>query len=114
MSKPGPRHTERRRYPRYPIRWPVAFEGDLLEGHGEVANISLLGCAIDCKTVLNEGRYLSMSMELPHEDMRLKIELAVVRWVSGNRSGIEFIKIAPKHQQRLQDVIRFLEMVPKS
>lgn len=55
-----------------------------------------------------------MSMELPHEDMRLKIELAVVRWVSGNRSGIEFIKIAPKHQQRLQDVIRFLEMVPKS
>jgi hypothetical protein len=121
MEDPKPPDEERRRHPRFPLNCPIAFSGDLLEGKGTVMDISKLGCAVQTDKQVKEGTYLNLFLRLPEGTMplkaggagALKIELAVVRWVRVGQFGVEFIRVHPKEQDRLYEVIRFLEMLPR-
>ncbi len=102
---------ERRRYPHFPLSCPIAFSGDLLEGKGNVVNISKLGCAVQGDQQVREGANLNLFLRLPEGAVPMKIELAVVRGARGGwLFGTEFIRIHPTAQERLHELIKFLEV----
>ncbi len=112
MEERDPTDEERRTYPRFPLTCPVAFSGDLLEGQGNVVNISKVGCAVQCDQQVREGVYLNLFLRLPEGAVPMKIELAAVRWARGGLFGMEFLRIHPTAQGRLHKFIKFLEMPP--
>ncbi len=103
---------ERRRYPHFPLSCPIAFSGDLLEGKGNVVNISRLGCAVQSDQQIEERANLNLFLRLRAGDVPLKIEMAVVRWARGGLFGMEFIRIHPTEQLRLHERIKSLELLP--
>ncbi len=111
MEEREPPDQERRRYPRFPLSYPIAFSGDLLEGEGNVVNISKLGCAVQSDQQVEEGAYLNLFFRLPERPVPMKIELAVVRGARGGLFGTEFIHIHPTAQERLLELIKFLKML---
>ena len=113
MEEREPTDEERRTYPRFPLSCPVAFSGDLLEGEGNVVNISKLGCAVQGDQQVREGAYLHLFFRLSEGAVPMKIELAVVRGARGGwLFGTEFLRIHPTAQERLHELIKFLEMSP--
>ena len=112
MEEREPLDEERRTYPRFPLSCPVAFSGDLLEGEGNVVNISKLGCAVQSDRQIGEGAYLNLFLRLPEGAVLMKIELAAVRWAREGLFGMEFIRIHPTAQERLHEAIKFLEVRP--
>ena len=113
MAEPEPSGIERRRYPRFALGCPIEFSGDLIEGKGNAADISRLGCKVEIDIAIKQGTYLNLRIHLPNEALPLKIELAVVRWIKEGAFGTEFIRIHSTQEQRLKDLIKFLEMLPK-
>ena len=112
MEEREPPHEERHRHPRFPLSCPIAFAGDLLEGEGNVVNISKLGCAVQSDQQVEEGAYLNLFLRLPEGAVPMKIELAVVRGARGGLFATEFIRIHPTAQERLHGFIQSLEMRP--
>ncbi len=113
MEEREPPVEERRTYPRFPLSCPIAFSGDLLAGEGNVVNISNLGCAVQSDQQVREGANLNLFLRLPEGAVPMKIELAVVRGARGGwLFGTEFIRIHPTAQERLHELIKFLEMSP--
>jgi len=112
MEEREPPDEERRTYPRFPLSCPVAFSGDLLEGEGNVVNISKVGCAVQSDQQVGKGAYLNLFLRLPEGPVPMKIELAAVRWVRGGLFGMEFIRIHLMEQGRLHEAITFLEVRP--
>jgi hypothetical protein len=47
-----------------------------------------------------------LSLSLEHA---LPIELAVIRWASGEAFGLEFIRMGPIHQKRLSLLVSYIE-----
>jgi hypothetical protein len=56
--------------------------------------------------------YLSLQVDLLNGAAPLDVELAGVRWVSGTRCGLEFIRIAPEMVARLRAFVDLLENTP--
>ncbi len=112
MEGREPAEGEWRRPLRFPLSCPIAFSGDLLEGKGNVVNISKLGCAVQSDQQVEEGAHLNLFLRLPVEAVPMKIELAVVRWVGRGLFGVEFIRIHPTEQVRLHELIKLLELLP--
>ncbi len=114
MASWGYPNPERRRHPRFPLRRPIEFSGDLVQGEGTAVDISKLGSKVECDLLLKQGTYLDLRIHLEGEEVPLKIELAVVRWSMQGVFGTEFMSIHHEQQERLDQLIRFLEMLPKS
>ncbi len=76
-------------------------------------NLSNEGCAVVSGKRVQPATYLSMRIQLTEQDAPLEIELAAVRWVSGENFGLEFIRIRPDAQERLKRFVRTLELAPQ-
>ena len=113
MADPEPSGIERRRHPRFALGCPIEFSGDLIDGKGIAADISKLGCKIECDKQVKQGAYLDLRIHMSSEALPLKIEVAVVRWVKQGAFGTEFIVIHPTQKQRLDELLKILEMLPK-
>ena len=90
---------------------PIEFTGDLIKGKGIVTNLSSIGCGVASDTKVQERAYLHVRVFLPDHDVPMKIELAVVVWAMEGIFGVEFIRMQPKAQERLQQFV--LEMIPE-
>ncbi len=105
---------EKRQQSRYRVRLPVGISGDLLDGRGLIVNLSSGGCAVQSDCHINGRSYVHLHFDLPHGADPIKVELAVVRWIKGRQIGLEFIRVSPAQQQRLRELIKFLDMAPDS
>jgi hypothetical protein len=56
--------------------------------------------------------YISLQVDLLNGAAPLDVELAGVRWVSGTRCGLEFIRISPEMVARLRAFVDLLENTP--
>lgn len=75
-------------------------------------NLSAQGCAFISKHPAGNATYLSLEIDLLDEQAPVGIELAAVRWVSGPRCGIEFIRVSPDMQMQLKAFVLVLEQTP--
>ncbi len=103
---------ENRNLNRIRVQFPVGIVGDLLDGKGQLVNLSPGGCRIKGDQSLKDSAYLRLMLYAPNDPTPIKIELAIIRWVSGDEFGIEFIRVHSDHQSRLRQLLKFLEMQP--
>ena len=86
--------------------FPVIFAGDSYVGEGIVLNVSVPGCEISSKKPVEPGAYLEMKVLVPDNGSSLWVGLAKVRWCSGHRFGVEFIRMPGEDQVRLGRLVK--------
>ena len=101
-SRPYQRH-----HYRVPLstQYPVMFSDTAVIGEGKVTNLTVFGCAIECANSVPEGTTLLLRLLLPDHAQSLAIEDAEVRWVQGNRLGIQFNKLERTAELRLHSFV---------
>jgi DNA-binding response OmpR family regulator len=98
--------TEQRKHTRSPAYFPVSFGDGTITRTSVVVNLSSTGCRIRCPDALPDLKYFQMEIRLQAPGEKLQVELAVKRWSRHGELGLEFIRMEPDHQARLQRVIR--------
>ncbi len=91
-----------RSVPRHKLECRAFFSGGGLEGEGAVVDLSRCGCKMQCETLPETGAELEVNLFLPDYPRPLKIERGVVRWVKGERFGVEFVNIQASQRERLR------------
>lgn len=103
---------EKRNLKRVRVQFPVGIVGDLLDGKGEVLDLSSGGCRVRGDKSLKASPYLHLLLHPPNDASPIKVELAIIRWVSGEEYGLQFIRMNADHQSRLRQLLNLLEMGP--
>ncbi len=105
----APRAVERRREPRFGVRFRSSFSsGKMLGGEGTVTELSSRGCRVSADTPVPAKTILEMHLHLEDDQAPIKIPEAVVRWSEGIEFGLEFKDIEPQSFDRLRRVIQRL------
>lgn len=103
---------DHRKIRRFAVQIPCAFgEGDD-QRVGTILNLSGQGCAMMTEFVPPVSSYLPLRIDLPGDAASIEIELAGVRWVFGQRCGLEFISISPEMLTELRSFVLVLENTP--
>lgn len=100
---------ERRKFPRFDIRLPVAFSGSGGAAEGVVVNLSREGCCIASDVRPAVGTYLDLKLRLPDNASPLSIESAAVRWVAQHEFGLQFLYMEQAVHARLDVFVGALE-----
>jgi len=107
----SPRRDNRRRFERYRIDLPCRFSVNAnLLIKGNVTDLSTGGCRMTSPVnPLTPYTYVEIDIQCLVDDCSLAVELAVVRWVTRQEFGVEFIRMAPLQQERLRHIVAFIE-----
>ena len=81
---------------------------DKLRYNASMKDLSLKGCRVESIIRPFTGMQLEMQLELPGEATPLMISNATVRWTGSHGIGVEFLTIAPPHQERLNRMLEEL------
>ena len=73
----------------------------LTVGEGDAFDLSAKGCQIFSEHALEQGAYLGLRLSLPGQADPVRVNVAAVRWVAGQKYGLEFISIAAEDRERL-------------
>jgi len=92
--------------PRVPVVGQAFLAGSQASCEGRVLDLSVPGCLIECSHRLRVGDYVRLRVSLPDGSVAMTVSLAAVRWVCGNRVGLEFIRSSDADQQRLTAFVR--------
>lgn len=104
---------DKRQYPRFPAKFHSSFTSvTMVSGEGEVVDLSLRGCCVECKTSVHPGSTVTIRVNTLSEEPPITILEAVVRWTRASRFGIEFLSLAPEEWARLQHTVTQLELHP--
>lgn len=87
--------------PRVTVEGSAVFANDAMTGEGRVIDLSLPGCLLETPISVRHGQYVQLKLSLPDKKPPINVPLAVVRWVAGNRIGLEFIRSSEEDQARL-------------
>ena len=110
METPQPYQRHHYRVP-LSTQYPVMFSDTAVVGEGRVTNLTVFGCAIECTGAVPERTTLVLRLILPDHTQSLPIEHAEVRWIDGNRMGIQFSSLERTAELRLHSFVwdRMLE-----
>jgi len=103
---------ESRKIRRFAVQLPSTFRDNAQRESGTILNLSTQGCAMMTERIPAISTYVSLQVDLLNGAAPLDIELAGVRWVSGTRCGLEFIRISPETLARLRSFVALLENTP--
>lgn len=108
MEQTRPYHRE---HYRLAVTYPVMFFDAATIGEGQITNLSVFGCTIECADAVPEKTNLLVRLILPDQKESLPIESAEVRWVKGNQVGLQFSKLERTANLRLHGFVwdRMLE-----
>ena len=98
---------------RLPLTYPAMYCLLSTVGEGTISNISAVGCTIETDQPLSEDQRVALRLLLPDQRESLPIETAQVRWVNGNRAGVEFIDVERAANLRLHSFVwdRMIERI---
>jgi c-di-GMP-binding flagellar brake protein YcgR len=96
-----------RRGRRVPITCRLFLFGDNdFEAEARVLDLSAGGCRAESSSPLEMGMELKLSLFLTDHPWPIRIDGAIVRWVSGDTFGVEFFSIRPAVQDRIRKFVR--------
>ena len=102
-----------RKYPRFSVSLPSTLvHKDHFHHTGSIRNISAKGCQVDSIISPFTGMQLTIHLHIPGESQPILIENATVRWSGSAGIGLEFLTVAPLHQDRLDRMIQQLQPKP--
>lgn len=81
------------------------FGEEDLEGEAAILDISTGGCRATSVTEVKPAMTLKLSIFLQDQPWPLRIDEAIVRWVSGQAFGLEFVGIRPAQRERLRAIV---------
>ena len=96
---------QERKTTRLKAKLRVFFSGGRVEGEGTVVDLSKSGCRVECESEIVKDTVVAAWIYSPDYDWPLKIERAIVRWVSPKAFGLEFLDIRPAQKERLRLVL---------
>jgi hypothetical protein len=96
------RHGAFRECPRFSVRYRVRLVGECIQVEGELYSLSTSGCAVESAAPMQTGDYLELYIELPDDELPLKIDLAGVRWATRREFGAQFITVSNSDRHKLQ------------
>ena len=82
------------------------FGEDDFEVEARVLDLSAGGCSAESSVPVQVGTELRLSLFLADHRWPIRIDGAVIRWVSGKSFGMEFFKLTPAVQERLREFVR--------
>ena len=103
---------EFRKAQRYAVQIPCTFGMSEGKCHGTILNLSAHGCALTAEHLPSKGSYVSLDIDLVNGEIPVQIELAGVRWVSGPRCGVEFIRMSSDALRQLSAFVLVLDTTP--
>ena len=99
-----------RKYPRFSVSLSSTLEyKDYFRHAGSVRNLSAKGCHVDSIISPFTGMQLTVQLHVPGEPKPILIDNAAVRWSGSAGIGLEFLTVAPPHQDRLDRMILRLQ-----
>jgi hypothetical protein len=99
-----------RKHPRFSVSLSSTLEHKNHFRHaGSVRNLSVKGCRVDSIISPFTGMQLAMQLHVPGEPQPILIDNAAVRWSDSASIGLEFLTVAPPHQDRLNCMIQQLQ-----
>ncbi|BFU95422.1 MAG: conserved protein of unknown function [Nitrospira sp.] len=90
---------------RLPVSYPAMYCVLSMIGEGVIVNLSAVGCTIQTDRPMPPERSVALRLLLPDRHESLPIDLGQVRWVDGNRAGIEFTKVDRTANLRLHSFV---------
>ncbi|MGE0642304.1 MAG: PilZ domain-containing protein [Nitrospira sp.] len=104
---------EHRKDSRLPVEFRSSFSSaNLVSGHGALHDLSIRGCRVTSLIDVKPGAVLQLRIYTTEENRPIQISQAVVRWCQTGSFGCEFVNLSPDDWERLQQVIRELELHP--
>lgn len=98
-----------RKFPRFPVTLPsTLIQKDKLRYNASLKDLSLKGCRIESIIRPFTGMQIELLVQLPGEATPITISNATVRWTGSHGIGVEFLTVAPPHQERLNRVVEQL------
>ncbi len=82
------------------------FGDDDFELEARVIDLSAGGCSASCSEPVKSGMQFRLSLFLADQRWPVRIDGAVVRWVSGDQFGLEFFQLQPSIQERIRRYVR--------
>ena len=104
----GKTRTEKREQPRFTSQFRSTISGGQGEGQGRTLDLSAGGCMIETDLPVVMGASFECRIYVPGLDWPLRIDEAQVRWVKAGTFGIQFTKIQPDEEAKLERVIASL------
>lgn len=99
-----------RKHPRFPVSLSSTLvHKDHFSHAGSVRNLSIKGCRVDSIISPFTGMQLAMQLHIPGEPQPIMIDNAAVRWSGSAGIGLEFLTVAPPHQDRLNRMLQQLQ-----
>ena len=99
-----------RKYPRFSVSLSSTLVyKDEFRHTGSVLNISAKGCRVTSIISPFTGMQLTVQLHVPGESKPIVINNAAVRWSGSAGIGLEFLTVAPPHQDRLDHMIQRLQ-----
>jgi hypothetical protein len=99
-----------RKYPRFPVSLSSTLvHKDHFRHGGSLRNLSTKGCLVDSIISPFTGMQLTVQLHIPGEPQPILIDNAAVRWSGSAGIGLEFLTVAPQHQDRLDHMIQQLQ-----
>ncbi len=75
-------------------------------GDGQMLDLTVPGCLLQTAMPLERGQDVQLLIYL--KELRpMRINLGIVRWVSGKAAGIEFIRMSAGDQERLRLLVGY-------
>ncbi len=97
----NPRYSERKA-----TSAKVTLSAGARVGEGQVLDLTVPGCLLQTAMPLERGQDVQLLVYL-NELRPMRINLGIVRWVSGKTAGIEFIRMSGADQERLRAFIGY-------
>jgi hypothetical protein len=103
--------SDRRIVPRYRVQFRtiVSVSGTAIEGRGTIIDLSLGGCRVEAPLNVQPSILLELRIYIPELDWPLMVDGAVVQWVKGHTFGLRFLRLRQTEEDRLAEVISWLE-----
>jgi hypothetical protein len=99
-----------RKHPRFPVSLSSTLVHKNHFSHaGSIRDLSAKGCRVDSIISPFNGMQLAIQLHIPGEPQPILIENAAVRWAGSAGIGLEFLTVAPPHQDRLDRMIQQLQ-----
>ena len=95
------------------LRFPVSLSCTLVHQNrfrhaGSVRDLSAKGCCVESIISPFTGMQLAVHLHIPGESKPILIDNAAIRWSGSAGIGLEFLTLAPTHQDRLDRMIQRL------
>jgi len=99
-----------RKHPRFPVSLSSTLvHKDHFHHGGSVRNLSAKGCRVESIISPFTGMQLTVQLHIPGDPRPILIDNAAVRWSGSAGIGLEFLTVAPLHQDRLDQMIQQLQ-----